>query len=262
MLTCIYLFQITVVIHVSIYNGRDSFIKTKCRTLQGLQQTIDDNVLIWGRVAGPPEHKWGRDCPSGIASFTICRFVFQSCSLLELWSMLSSSCKGSYILMHVVVPVLVAQLPPRLLMEVININLEDQEVGNEYRTTETWEVTGKVIDIRDVRVWLNWTLNVERKFTPPLFIMRTFSLHTTPHDFYKNKFKRELFSLIAVRIEMRKPRNKGEIQEASPYLSMWKLSLNIFANMQFKVYILSTVCSLNFFSLPLSSLPTPFSLAS
>lgn len=51
--------------------------------------------------------------------------------------------------MHVVVPVLLAQLPPRLLLEAINIKPEDQGIENEYRTVETCQKTGMVIDISD-----------------------------------------------------------------------------------------------------------------
>lgn len=57
-------------IHVSVYNGRDSFIETKSRTPQSLQQTIDDNVS--NRVAGPAELKVRKgDCPSCVASVPI-----------------------------------------------------------------------------------------------------------------------------------------------------------------------------------------------
>lgn len=63
--------------------------------------------------------------------------------------MLSPFPKGGCIPLHVVVPVLLAQLLPRLLLEAINIKPEDQGIENEYRTVETCQKTGMVIDISD-----------------------------------------------------------------------------------------------------------------
>lgn len=125
--------------------------------------------------------------------------------------MLSCFPKGSYIPLHIVVPALIAQLPPRLL-------LEDHGVENEYRTVETCQKTGVVIDISDGWLRLNWKPKWESlKIYCFTLIMGTFSLHIAHQDFHKNEFKRELFSLMAVRIKMRKPPKKGEIQETALY---------------------------------------------